>query len=206
MTTLMEKGADLDMQTLTGNTALMNAVREEEDGSVDFMLSNGSDVNVINDDGNTALILAAQGGRVDLMKKLVDHPQFNSPDCQNLSGWNAIMYAVQENQMEMVTLLVTSAHVNLDLQHPETGNTAIMIAAIEKHNDMLKMLLKAGASPHVRNHKSQSVLVLAQQAGNEEAVKFLATGLSSFIQQPGTASSYIPVEHCFTRWLHKQPN
>ena len=94
------------------------------------------------------------------------------------------MYAVQDNEMEVVKLLV-SAHANLDLQHPETGNTAVMIATIEGHNEMLKMLLKSGASPHIRNHKAQSVLVLAQEAANEEALTFLSTGLSHFLQQPG---------------------
>jgi hypothetical protein len=76
MATLVERGADLDMQTLTGNTSLMNAVREEDGGSVDFMLANGCDVNVVNDDGNTALVLAAQGGRVGVCVCAPRSPSF----------------------------------------------------------------------------------------------------------------------------------
>ena len=60
MGTLQSFGAQLDTQTLSGNTALMQAVREEQPAALKYILDRSTvdDVNVMADDGSTALSVA----------------------------------------------------------------------------------------------------------------------------------------------------
>lgn len=192
---LCSHGADLEMQTLTGNTAIMNAVREEEYACLEFLLAHNADPSIVNDDGDTAISLLVQARddpdpdrdpelktRIDYLRKLLEFKV--ELDTPNNKGLTALMTASQRGDVASVELLI-EAGADLDcVEAKHTGHNACMLAAVAKHNDILKKLLDAGASTHHRNNRHQSLLEVAQIAGNDEAFDLLKVGLTEFNEHP----------------------
>ncbi|XP_059144915.1 putative ankyrin repeat protein RF_0381 [Physella acuta] len=56
--TLLQSGADLNIQNIRGDTALMLALRRQKMDVVKFLINAGIDVNLVNQSGETALSLA----------------------------------------------------------------------------------------------------------------------------------------------------
>lgn len=75
---LSEKGIDVQVR---GTTALHHAVWQEDEGSVNALLTCGVDVNVVNDKGETALHLAARKGNREFLQLLCEQPGINLNAC-----------------------------------------------------------------------------------------------------------------------------
>lgn len=67
---LVTKGADINVQDKTGNSALMMAARNGHETVTQFLLDNGANVNLINDDGYSALIYATEKGQEQIAQQL----------------------------------------------------------------------------------------------------------------------------------------
>ena len=125
---LIDYGADLNLTTQNGMTALMNAISSNNVAMAQLLIDNGADCGArvlieavvagneaivgamiekgvdINDqdkyDGNTALHVAARRGRQAIARMLTDHGgDVNIP---NNDGITALMYAAQKDHVEMV--------------------------------------------------------------------------------------------------------
>ncbi|MEW6128079.1 MAG: ankyrin repeat domain-containing protein [Acidobacteriota bacterium] len=102
---LIQKGADVNVKTDKGMTALMMAsiVIDTED-IVEFLLKNGADVNTKDSKGKTALIYAAMNNySEDKIKLLLDAGA--DPTIKDLEGKTALMWARETNQDKVVQLL-----------------------------------------------------------------------------------------------------
>ena len=73
VTILLNKNANKNMKDDDGETALMYAIKEENDGIIDLLLNVGNeiDLNIQNVDGDTALMYAAGIGDSDTCSKLI---------------------------------------------------------------------------------------------------------------------------------------
>ena len=183
MGTLQSFGAHLDTQTLSGNTALMQAVREEQPAALKYILDRSTvdDVNVMADDGSTALSVAVNGSRPQDVRLLIQSgAEVNVHDNR---GWTPLMVATRANNLDMMAVLIEQ-DAELDAVQPSTGNSAAFFAAAEGHNDALKLLVESGASLHVRNHLNKSILNAAEINNNDEAVEMLTKGITVFSQHP----------------------
>ena len=69
---LLEQGADVDLQSNDGNTALIYASRDGNLETVKFLLEQGADINLQSNDGWTALIMALRFGNLGIMKFLLE--------------------------------------------------------------------------------------------------------------------------------------
>jgi ankyrin repeat protein len=69
---LVEHGADVNVRSGLGNTALILAARATNSHrTVDFLLSRGADARATNNSGATALMAAAAGGDVQSARLLI---------------------------------------------------------------------------------------------------------------------------------------
>lgn len=104
-----------------------------------YLLKNGADVNQQDEDGNTPLIMAAMGGRGDMMSMLI-HEKGVHVDHQNNQGKTALMslmgngfYEGDWEWMYRITLmLLQEGRADPNLVDKD-GNNALVLAENEPH-------------------------------------------------------------------------
>lgn len=137
------------------------------------------DVNIQNDMGKTALMIAVLKDHVDVVKYLFETPNIDV-NLQDPEGWTALILAVIKGDETMVKLLLTVPTINVNAQTTE-GFTALMEAASRSRKNIVKILLqspninlniqsKTGMFLHWRGY---SALMLAVKQNDETVVKFL---------------------------------
>jgi len=99
-------------------------------------LNQGIDVNVTDEHGQTALMVAADEGHVDTVKLLLQHKA--SPDLQNRLGGTALMLACFKGHLEVITeLLKAGADVNTK---SNDGYTALMQATFKSDKTAVQII------------------------------------------------------------------
>jgi ankyrin repeat protein len=123
-------------------------------------LNQGIDVNVTDEHGQTALMLAADQGHVDTVKLLLQHGA--SPDIQNKVGGAALMLASFNGHLEVVTeLLKAGADVNAKTK---SGDTALMIASARQNEtavQIINLLLDQKADINAQDKEGYTSLMRA---------------------------------------------
>jgi ankyrin repeat protein len=85
---LLERGVDLEIQNIDGNTALWNACFGECDLCVALLVQAGINLDNQNDNGVTALMYCASSGKEEMTKLLLQHGA--DKNLENLDGFKAI--------------------------------------------------------------------------------------------------------------------
>ena len=125
-----------------GRTALMRAAWEGDTETVEHLLSNGAEVNAKDNNGWTALMVAAGQGYIikNVQVLLANGAEVNA---KNNGGVTALMVATGKGHTEAVqVLLANGAEVNAK---SNKGATALMIAEVKGHTEIVNLLKNAGA-------------------------------------------------------------
>ena len=146
---LVEAGADVNIQDEQGYTALMCASMYGAVESVKLLTErmSVSTLDKVNDEGQTALMLAASRydtDNGDILKYLVEAGADVNIQCKR--GYTALMkaassYKVRESHLQY---LIT-AGADLNVADTETGHTALMIALDRGDYMAMSLLLEKGA-------------------------------------------------------------
>ncbi len=132
--------------------------------------------------GYTPLMLAAQGGHLDVVQLLIENGA--DVNARNLAGVTALMEASRGGFDRIVELLLKNgAEVNVKIEskwgtRKLNGTTALMLAATAGHLNIVSMLIKYGADLNARtsqgatawsgamhnNHTSVADLIRKHQA------------------------------------------
>lgn len=92
VTWLLARDADINaVSSDRGYTALMDAVWKGSEELTEFLTENGADVNTVNKEGQTNLVLAVGASRTKICKILVEHGA--DPDVKDAMGMSAYEYA-----------------------------------------------------------------------------------------------------------------
>lgn len=120
---------------------LSNNLNSNDFIEISRLLKEGADVNVRNDFGATALIMASQAGYIEIVKILLDA----SADVNSTSkDMTALFLASQQGYTEIVGLLLgAGADVNVK---NEEGLTALYKASQKGHLEIVKLLLSVDAN------------------------------------------------------------
>jgi uncharacterized protein len=181
---LLSAGAKVDARDKRGTTALFHAAARDHLTVCKALLAHGADPNVqaknvqpmrILTNGETALILAASNGNVELCRLLVQaSARINATDH---AGYSALAMAVNHRHAPVVHLLLESgANPNLD----HINSTTLIGAVLSKHTGIVADLLAHGA--HVNalgeyygsgNSERKTPLAWARHKGTEEIVRIL---------------------------------
>ncbi|MHC4741125.1 MAG: ankyrin repeat domain-containing protein [Planctomycetota bacterium] len=137
----------------------------------------GSDINGEDEDGATALHLAAKQGRKELAELLIARGADVDAGCgkQNKDpGMTPLHFALQAGQKDLAKLLVANgADVNSRCYY---GYMPLGIAALQGNKDMVEFLISSGATV-TRNDGGGSHLFDAAEGGNRDiAVLLIAKG------------------------------
>ena len=131
--------------------ALLLAVRRNRVEIVELLLSipesiytsmsktlTGSNVNLQDVDGWTALMFASYYGYIKIVKLLISIPDFGV-NLQSKNGWTALMIASSLGNTEIVELLLSRSEINIDLQNA-WEQTALEIASRRGYNKIVSLL------------------------------------------------------------------
>jgi ankyrin repeat protein len=141
----------------TACTLLYYAVQEFKYWAVKFLLDNGADVNIANEDGKTPLHLIVSNRRIRLPRRL-------GPK------WHTDKFEKMGDPLEIARTLI-EAGAQLDVKTPHRHRTPLEDSL---HNpDMVELLLKSGCKIHETFHGESILLVEAAVEGGMKVVNLL---------------------------------
>eukprot|EP00164_Ancoracysta_twista_P005271 GFYU01007213.1.p1 GENE.GFYU01007213.1~~GFYU01007213.1.p1 ORF type:complete len:297 (+),score=57.57 GFYU01007213.1:135-1025(+) len=158
-----------------GTSALHQAVKapSHQLTFVEILLMSGADPSVRDSFGRTCLHVAAKHGVVDVAKKLLDEDVF--PDPEDNDANTPLHVACSESKPDIAALLLKHNDiVKIDSQTATDGKTPLLLAVEENCVEAAKLLLEAGASPHIPTKSVKRYpLHIAIQTGNINLIELL---------------------------------
>ncbi len=147
---LLDAGTDINERDETGETALIAAALAGEDlwATMDYLLQRKADYTIRNDRGMTALHAAAFSGNANALAYFVGEGPIDVPidinDHENKFGVTPLIVAAEENHGDIVAYLITKgADLEITERH---GYTALTRASYHGHDEIITILLRAGAA------------------------------------------------------------
>lgn len=158
---LLLKGVDPNLTDSRGRTALFTAVREGSQKALESLLASPqTNVNAVNADGETPLMLAAIRGALPAVQALVKRGA-----AVNRKGWTPLHYACSGPDNGVAAFLIKEgAELNA---RSDNGTTPLMMAARYGNGDLVPLLLKAGAEPRAANEQELTAADFAQRSGRD---------------------------------------
>ena len=143
ITQYLEQGANINyQQSNNGYTALMLATDRQDERLVFFLLQNGADPLIQNQQGNVASELVLT----------------TSPIYQLLKN-HELLFATHNNDIEKVNAILSEG-ANIDARDAN-GNTSFLISAKNNFLGLVEFFLVHGANTSVKNNEGFSALFLA---------------------------------------------
>ena len=182
------------------------AIKRDDAGAVITLLNRGFDANTLNPAGEHGLLLALREPSLKVAAVLINWPktkietrsrQDESPlmlaalqgltdVCQQLiskgahvnkPGWTPLHYAATHGHLALIDLLLEH-HAYIDAASPN-GSTPLMMAASYGTPEAVKLLLKAGADPMLKNDLGLTAIDFAQRADRRESAELIAAFVRS---------------------------
>ncbi|MFI5445880.1 ankyrin repeat domain-containing protein [Polaromonas sp. UC242_47] len=131
-----------------------------------------TDVNKLNAQGESPLMIAALKGELDMADKLIK----KDADV-NKTGWTPLHYAASKGQLAIMSLLLDN-DAYIDAESPN-GTTPLMMAAMYGTAPAVKLLLDAGADPLLKNQQNLTAIEFAYRASRTESAQLIAAAIRS---------------------------
>ncbi len=171
---LLSEGADLQARDGRGRTALMAATYRNHVESARLLIEVEADVNAQDAMQNSPLLLAGASGYLEILRlTLAAKPDFK---VYNRFGGTALIPACERGHVEVVRELLKTA---IDVNHVNRlGWTALLEAILlsdggPSHQEIVKLLLVAGADPNLADHDGVTPLRHARQKGYQAIADLL---------------------------------
>jgi ankyrin repeat protein len=174
----------------------VRSAAEDDQKALALFFAAGFDVNALNTAGKTALLVAAERGKIGLVKQLLEHKA--NPNIAGSDGVTALILAAQNDQPDIVKILLqnraepdTEDHngwtalssaayhgsmrcVQILADASKTDlSRGLLFATLADHKDVVKVLLDYGAEVDNRSSDGRTPLILAASKGNKELVNML---------------------------------
>ena len=136
---------------------------------LDLLIAKGVGLNSKNEQGETALILAAQHGHSAMVAKLLGLDA--NKDIVSERSATALTTACRYGRTDVVRALLTAGAALT--APPVTFQTPLTASAYNDNVDIVELLLAAGVDPKVTNAHGESALLLASSRGHLRVVEKL---------------------------------
>ena len=142
---------------------------------VELLLDTGSDINEVDADDATPLMMAIETNNYKIIKLLLDRGA--NINMAKEHGITALMMAMDEdiiysnNQMYLTVKLLLDRGANINMVN-EGGETALILSVMLNHNEIVDLLLDAGADKNIKDNNGKAALDYAIR-GNAVAVSLL---------------------------------
>lgn len=144
-----------------GRTALMHSLSLKNETITEMLIKAGANLNAVDPSGKNILMYAAEGNNTKLLKKLLDSGFDRSK--RSTSDKTAMDYAIDARATDSFRILSRLDTMPLDF-----------IDAVQKGDEnLVRKLLKEGASPEIKDKNGKAAIVFAIELGYENIVKIL---------------------------------
>ena len=165
---LLGRGFDANTVDPKGRSGLYLALSEPSPKAVQVLVDwSKTDVNRLNASGESALMIAALKGNLELATKLIE----KGADI-NKTGWTPLHYAASSGHLAIIALLLDNS-AYIDAESPNR-TTPLMMAAMYGSPQAVKRLLQDGADPNLKNQQGLTALQFAQQGNRTDSVEAIA--------------------------------
>jgi protein phosphatase 1 regulatory subunit 12A len=173
---LLDKGANINTTTIDGVTALHQAVIDGKIDTIVFLLERDANINAQDNEGWTPLHAAVCCGSLPIVQLLCERGA--DLTCVNSDKELALDLAEDEEIKKYLENQMAQQNINqkecrdreynlmmqdciewvrsgkyLDQPHPETGATALHVASSKGYNQLIGMLIRAGADVHAKDYE-----------------------------------------------------
>ncbi len=179
--TLLKKGANPNLATLTGRVPLMAAAGGGDVEAIRLLLDKGAKISAVSSAGSTALLDAAGSRNAEAVRLLLDKgADVNARTKKNMGALSTAASAGSEDIVKI--LLDRGAQVNVQ---DERGYSPLMYAAYSERMPagIVRMLLAKGADTKVTG-EDETPLSLAGKRGDNEVARLL--GVPEAVRKSGS--------------------
>ncbi|KAI1713769.1 ankyrin repeats (3 copies) domain-containing protein [Ditylenchus destructor] len=193
---LLEKGANINVATIDGVTALHQAVIDDNLDIVRFLVEHKADINAQDNEGWTPLHAAVCCGSLPIARYLCEKGSdltLTNSDKElalDLAEDDDLRQFLEE-QIRLKTVDVDKCRDRefnmmmndcaewirvgkyLDKPHPKTGATALHVAASKGYNQLIGMLIRAGADVNIQDYEGWTALHAAAHWAEKDACRIL---------------------------------
>ena len=167
----LARGFDANTIDQTGQTGLIMAIREPSPKVARVLVDSPKiDLNALNTQGESPLMLAALKGQLELADRMVK----KGADV-NKTGWTPLHYAATTGQLAVIRLLIEN-HAYIDAESPN-GSTPLMLASMYGTPEAVKLLLDEGADPTLKNQHGLTAMQFAQRANRPDAAELITKSM-----------------------------
>jgi len=132
-------------------------------------------VNLVDVNGNTALHYSVSHGNFDVVSILLDSKVADG-NILNKAGYTSIMLislAVIQSETHKAVVQRLFSIGDVNIRASQHGQTALMLAVSHGRDDMVQLLVEAGADVNIRDEDGSTALMCAAEHGHMEIVKTL---------------------------------
>jgi ankyrin repeat protein len=167
---LIDSKADPNQADRGGWTPIMYGAWRDDPALIQMLLAHGAKRDAVDNDGLTAMAIAAQNGKIKAANALIAAgADVNAP--VGKGGYTPLMLVSLSGSTELArTLLEHGAKVNA--VNPG-GVTPLMIAAAGNRAGLAGLLIKSGADVNARSEDGRTALSIAQASNSDAVVKIL---------------------------------
>ena len=168
---LLNRGFDANTVDPKGQHGLYLALQQPSPKAAQVLLDwPKTNVNVLNANGESPLMLAAIKGDLDMVAALIK----KDADV-NKTGWTPLHYAASKGHLAIMNLLLEN-HAYIDAESPN-GTTPLMMAAQYGTGPAVQLLLDAGADPLLKNQQGLTAIDFARRASRTESIDLIAAAV-----------------------------
>ena len=194
---LLDKGADINMKNLNGDTLLLKASNLGQTEMVKMFLEKGADVNARNHYGRTPIIDASSWGRTDIVSILLDNgADVNASTTTN--GMTALILACEGGHDKIVSMLIDrGADINAKNHN---GYTPLMLASNNGKTEIVTMLLEKRSNVNLTSDTGYTALMMACREEHKEITELLlenGADVNAVTKSGYTALELASIKRCF---------
>ncbi|XAR68999.1 hypothetical protein NMG60_11000431 [Bertholletia excelsa] len=150
-----------------------------------------------NQSGETALYVATECGRVELVKEMVKYYDVASASIKARNGHDAFLVAAKQGNLEIVKILM-DALPDLSMTFDQSNTTALHSAASQGHIEVVIFLLEERSSlASITRNNGKTALHSSARNGHLEVVRALLRkepGITSRIDKKGQTALHMAVK------------
>ena len=155
-----------------GEPPLVAALEAKDEESAEALLDGGDDPNEVDGDGRNAFYVAAENGcRPPLFHRILG--MIHNVNAGDNNGCTALMYAAENNHLDIVTVLMN--HPGIDLNVQDRYNNTALHYAVDKDNPAIvsQLLSDDSIDTRLKDNINYTPLTIATYYKHVECEKLL---------------------------------